>query len=174
MKLQKNKNYAANESDEYWKIFRSNYTLDPKFIHFALAVHVPHSISLNKKIDYYRSLIDRNPDLMRRERHKYTHATLDAAAKYLGTDKDLIALTDSSTMSLSLVLNGLEFNACEEILTTNSEHYSLEKLCENSARKYNLSIRKIDISNNTVSNCNVNELFLYLNPIKYAVILLFF
>jgi len=142
-----NKKMSLNDHDETWKIFRNNYILDQKIIHFTLAIHVPHSLSLNKEIDYYRKLIDTNPDLMRRERHKYTTETLEAAARYLGTDKSLIALTDSSTMSLSLILNGFEFQNGTEILTTDSEHYSLEKLCESSAKKYNLTIKKINISN---------------------------
>jgi isopenicillin-N epimerase len=137
--------FMKENSDESWEFFRQNYSLDQKLIHFSLAIHVPHSISLNKEIDQFRKMIDYNPDLMRRERHKYTNSTLEAAAHYLGTDKNLIALTDSSTMSLALIFNGFEFCKDDEILTTNSEHYSLEKVCESTARKNKLSIKKINL-----------------------------
>ncbi|APJ04618.1 aminotransferase class V-fold PLP-dependent enzyme [Silvanigrella aquatica] len=144
----KNKSYFnPNSNDEKWDFFRKNYTLDDEKIHFSLAIHVPHSISLNKEIDQFRKMIDFNPDFMRRERHKYTNQTLDAAARYLGTDKNLISLTDSSTMSLALILNGLQFNKGDEIITTNSEHYSLEKLCENTALNKELKIKKVNLIN---------------------------
>lgn len=143
--------------DENWEFFRQNYSLDQSFIHFSLAIHVPHSISLNKEIDQFRHMIDYNPDLMRRERHRYTNNTLEAAARYLGTDKNLIALTDSSTMSLALIFNGFDFFKDDEILTTNSEHYSLEKTCENIARKNKLSIKKINLRNE-VSKYEKNQI----------------
>lgn len=142
-----NGSLKKEDSDESWDFFRKNYSLDQSLIHFSLAIHVPHSISLNNEIDQYRKMIDFNPDLMRRERHKYTNYTLDAAASYLRTDKNLIALTDSSTMSLALIFNGFDFCKGDEILTTNSEHYSLEKVCESNAKKNQVTIKKINLKN---------------------------
>jgi len=138
-------NFKNIQNDDQWNFFRENFTLDKNYIHLSLAIHVPHSNSLNKEIDKFRQMIDHNPDLMRRERHQYTNHTLDAAAKHLNTNKNLIALTDSSTMSLSLILNGLDFKNTDEILTTNSEHYSLEKLCEHNAERHNLKLTKINL-----------------------------
>jgi selenocysteine lyase/cysteine desulfurase len=138
-------NFKNIQNDDQWNFFRENFTLDKNYIHLSLAIHVPHSNSLNKEIDKFRQMIDHNPDLMRRERHQYTNHTLDAAAKNLNTNKNLIALTDSSTMSLSLILNGLDFKNTDEILTTNSEHYSLEKLCEHNAERHNLKLTKINL-----------------------------
>ncbi len=129
-----------------WNNFRADFTLDPKYIHLGLAVHVPHSISLNKEIDQYRAMIDQNPDRMRKERHSYTGETIAAAAKYLNTSKDLIALTESSTMAMAIVLNGFIFKKGDEIITTDSEHYSLEKLCEYNAKRNDLKIKKFEIS----------------------------
>lgn len=150
--------FSINEnSDKYWDFFRNNYSLDQNIIHFSLAIHVPHSITLNKEIDKYRQMIDYNPDLMRRERHDYNNKTLEAAAQYLKTDKNLIALTDSSTLSLSIILNGFNFENESEILTTNGEHYSLEKLCDLNANKKNIKIKKICL-NNEISNHSKNQI----------------
>lgn len=132
---------------EFWQAFRANYTLDKSFIHLALAIQVPHSKTLNKEIDKYRAMIDSNPDLMRKERHFYTGETIAAAARYLQTSPELIALTESSTMALSLVLNGFIFNKGDEIVTTDSEHYSLEKLCEYNAKKNSLKVTQFELSN---------------------------
>ncbi|WP_338635722.1 aminotransferase class V-fold PLP-dependent enzyme [Spirobacillus cienkowskii] len=140
-----NYNFKNIQNDDEWNFFRENFTLDKNYIHLSLAIHVPHSNTLNIEIDKFRKMIDCNPDLMRRERHQYTNHTLDAAAKHLNTNKNLIALTDSSTMSLSLILNGLDFKNNDEILTTNSEHYSLEKLCEHNAERHNLKLTKINL-----------------------------
>ncbi|WGL60883.1 aminotransferase class V-fold PLP-dependent enzyme [Pigmentibacter sp. JX0631] len=139
-------NLIKKIDEEYWKKFRNDFILDPNFIHLSLAIQVSHSIQLNKEIDKYRSMIDKNPDLMRRERHFHTGETITAAAKYLNTSKDLIALTESSTMAMAIVLNGFIFKKDDEIITTDSEHYSLEKLCEYNAVRQNLSIKKFELS----------------------------
>ena len=53
-------------------------------------------------------MIDQNPDRMRK-RHSGLGETIAAATKYLNTSKDLIALTESSTMAMAIVLNGFIF-----------------------------------------------------------------
>ncbi|MGY3802581.1 aminotransferase class V-fold PLP-dependent enzyme [Pigmentibacter ruber] len=139
-------NLLPKINEKFWKKFREDFILDRNFIHLSLAIQVSHSIKLNKEIDKYRSMIDKNPDLMRKERHIHTGETIAAAAKYLKTSKDLIALTESSTMAMAIALNGFIFKKDDEIITTDSEHYSLEKLCEYNAKRQNLKIKKFELS----------------------------
>jgi len=141
---QSNKIMQINGEESLLK-FRENFTLDSNFIHLSLGILNPHSKSLNNEINKFRTLLDQNPDLQRRTRNTYTNEVLKSAAKYLGTNKELIAITDSTTMGLSIIYSGLKLNPADEILTTNCEHYSADKLFAYLSRRSNIVVKKINL-----------------------------
>lgn len=53
---------------------------------------------------------------------------LAAAARYLVTEADLIAFTDSTTMGLGLLYSGLSLGPGDEVLTTEHDFYSTHEL----------------------------------------------
>lgn len=134
----KNKNFS-------WLNFRENFTLDSDVIHLSLCTLTPHSKSLNNEISKFRILLDQNPDLQRKERVKYMDEVLESAASYMGTRKDLIAITDSTTMGLAIVYLGLRLNSSDEILTTNCEHYCADKLFDYLEARFNTIINRISL-----------------------------
>jgi isopenicillin-N epimerase len=70
-------------------------------------------------VEEYRSSIDANPGLFLEARNQVLEgAVRRAAARYLGVNADDVALTDSTTMGIALVYNGLAVRNGQELLTT--------------------------------------------------------
>jgi selenocysteine lyase/cysteine desulfurase len=108
-----------------WRAVRAQFRLDPKLTHFATFILSSHPEPVRRRIAEHRAALDADP---------YTHVSANkffrdqevasAAAAYLGTDPELIALTDSTTMGLALVYRTVRLAAGEEVLTTEHDHYS--------------------------------------------------
>jgi selenocysteine lyase/cysteine desulfurase len=66
-----------------------------------------------------------------------------AAASYLGTYPDLIALADSATMGLGLVYRTFRLRAGDEVLTTEHDHYSTHESLRLRAQADGVTVRKV-------------------------------
>ena len=49
---------------------------------------------IRDRINYYRALLDANPDEARRQRHDYNQHTLQQAGHYLGVEAENVILTE--------------------------------------------------------------------------------
>lgn len=56
---------------------------------------------------------------------KHQHVNREKIARFLAVKKNNIALTDNTTMGLSMVIMGLNFKASDKIITTNHEHNAI-------------------------------------------------
>lgn len=122
-----------------WEAFRDEFSLARDRIHLAGLLFASYPRAVREAIESHRQRLDVDPvetleyDF---ETGEYTHATLDAAARYLEVARDEIALTDSTTSGLALVIGGLTLRPTEEILTTRHDHWvmheSLRLLAERS------------------------------------------
>ena len=70
------------------------------------------------------------------------HEAASAAAAYLGTDPDLVALTDSTTMGLGLAYRTFRLRAADEVLTTEHDHYSTHESLRFRALADGVTVRK--------------------------------
>lgn len=125
--------------------------MDKEWIHLGLGILAPHSIEMNKIIDKHRNFLDNNPDEARRHRHSYNQKTLSNAAKYLGVNENEIVLTESTTLSLSLVFLGFKYFPDDEILMSNHEHYSIDVLGKHAMERFNVKVKKFDLFKNILS-----------------------
>ncbi|SFN35968.1 aminotransferase class V-fold PLP-dependent enzyme [Xenorhabdus japonica] len=125
--------------------FRQDFTLDKDWIHLGLGILAPHSKTLNSIIDAHRTFLDKNPDDARRHRHKYNDKTLKLAAQYLGTHKNNLILTESTTLSLSLIYLGFKYNQSDEILLSEHEHYSVDALTLHARELFGVKVKKFNL-----------------------------
>ncbi|RUO80961.1 hypothetical protein CWI84_02275 [Idiomarina tyrosinivorans] len=126
------------------KEFKSDFDLDKAYSHLGLGIFNPQYKQLNKVLGKFREKLDRNPDLSRRYRHKLNENSRKAIGQYLQTSKDNIVLTESTTMGLSMVLNGFKFNRADEVLACNQDHYSVLANCHSLARTQRCSVKLIE------------------------------
>ena len=104
---------------------RNEFLLDPSYIHFGLLYLTSHPTPVRDAIKQHRQGLDANPVHYIHETSSGAEArVLAAAGKYLGAGATDIALTDSTTMGLGLLYNGIDLRAGQEALTTEHDFYA--------------------------------------------------
>ena len=88
-----------------WASLRSMFRLSPDDIHMGALLNVSHPEPVRDAIEAYRRELDETPVLSLQEHNRSRQRRVrEAAARYLDVDADDIALTDSTTMGIALVL----------------------------------------------------------------------
>ncbi|MEV7952904.1 aminotransferase class V-fold PLP-dependent enzyme [Streptomyces sp. NPDC088141] len=113
---------------ERWKWARSQFELDPDYVHLALSMLAPHPRPVREAIEHHRRALDRNPALHFHERDGQVRQVLDSAAAYLGGRPDALALAESTTSGLAVVCAGMRLEPGDEILSTDHEHYAATEI----------------------------------------------
>jgi selenocysteine lyase/cysteine desulfurase len=112
---------AADLGD--WEQVRRQFLLDYSWVHMAQFLMTSHPLPVRTAIEAHRRGLDLNPALYIEENvGKFEAATRDAAAAYMGCQRDDLAMTDSTTMGLGLFYGGLKLKPGQEILTTKHDH----------------------------------------------------
>jgi len=129
-----------------WEDVRGNFNLAPDLIHMAGFFLASHPKPVRDAIEAHRRAFDSNPIEYWFDNAMTAEAAVAAAAgRYLGVDPADIALTDSTTMGLGLLYNGLKLRANQEILTTTHDHYSTETSLRLRAERTGASVRRISL-----------------------------
>ncbi len=129
-----------------WETIRADFKLDTSKIQMAQFLLASHPSSVRAAIEKYRKGLDDNPvEYYESNFVTYTRAVLKAAETYLGAKPGEIALTDSTTMGLSLLYTGLKLKEGEEILSTTHCHYSTEKSLDFAAQRTGATVRRINL-----------------------------
>jgi isopenicillin-N epimerase len=112
----------ANPQD--WSWVRSQFDLmDPKVANFGGFYLVSHPKTVRVALERHRAGLDHNPLEYHHKGWSLEEAVRAAAGEYLGVDgKTEIALTDSTTMGLSLLYTGLKIKEGQEVLTSTHDH----------------------------------------------------
>jgi selenocysteine lyase/cysteine desulfurase len=108
-----------------WSSVRAQFDLlDPKLAYFAGFYLVSHPKPVRAALDRYRAELDLNPVGYHHEHSgDLEDRVRTAAGQYLGVDgPNEVALTDSTTMGLSILYTGLKIGPDQEILTTTHDH----------------------------------------------------
>jgi len=101
------------------------FALDPAYVNLTTFVLASHPRRVREAIDRHRAALDASPSLALREGEPALEdAARFAAAEYLGTNAELVALTDSTTMGLGLVYGGLRLGRAGEVVTTEHDFYA--------------------------------------------------
>jgi selenocysteine lyase/cysteine desulfurase len=105
----------------------------------------PNPACVRQEIQTHRQGFDANPALYFRNKDHYAKLNLDALGRYLGTSPNLIALTESTTAGLSVVLNGLRLGPGDEVVSSQHEHYSVDQTLHWLARSRGIRHKRIEL-----------------------------
>lgn len=137
---------AAAAAPPSWDALRAEFALDRSLLHFGGLYLASHPAPVRRAIETHRRGLDRNPVHYLQERGpRLEAAVLRAAAAYLGTDPRDIALTDSTTMGLALLYNGLELRAGDEVLTTSHDFYATHEALRLKALRTGAGVRRVSL-----------------------------
>lgn len=104
---------------------RAEFDLEPDWIHLAHMFIASHPRQVKEAIERHRRGLDLNPALYLLENNtRLRMETVREAAGYFGASEANVALTDSTTMSLALLYNGLRLAPGDELITTTRDYYS--------------------------------------------------
>jgi hypothetical protein len=127
-----------------WASVRSQFRLRPDRVHLGAFLLASHPAPVRRAIDRYRRALDADPvgyldgSSVAREA-----AVLRAAASYTGARAADIALTDSTTMGLALLYNGLHVRADQELLTSTHDFFVTHDALQLKADRTGATLRKI-------------------------------
>jgi isopenicillin-N epimerase len=108
-----------------WAEVRKQFQISPDYIELSGLFISSHPRVVREAIETHRRGLDENPTLyLQRMYSQGEQDTVGAAAEYLGARPQDVALTDSTTMGLGLVYNGLNLYKGQEILTTKEDYYA--------------------------------------------------
>ena len=132
-------------TEPFWKDVKEQFSLEKDKVHLALCMLSSHPLCVRKAIDKHRRNFDKNPALYYRKKDNMVDIVLDSAAKYLKGKSSDIALTESTTMGLSIVYMGMRLKPSEEILTTTHEHYATDQTLHYKAIRCQATLKKISL-----------------------------
>jgi selenocysteine lyase/cysteine desulfurase len=127
-----------------WAAVRAQFNLTPLYIHFGGLLLASHPRPVRRAIETHRRRLDSNPVHYLHERGPALEArVLSSAAAYLGARPTDIALTDSTTMGLGLLYNGIELRAGQEALTTEHDFFATHESLRLKAEQSGASVRRV-------------------------------
>ncbi|WP_105254343.1 aminotransferase class V-fold PLP-dependent enzyme [Pseudoalteromonas sp. T1lg75] len=141
-----------------WVALRKLFPLTHDYIQLATFLLASHPKPVSDAIAHHRQRFDENPA-------DYWHAhfmTIDkeiaeAAAAYMGGQAANIALTDSTTMGLGMVYNGLKLAAGDEIVQTTHDHYSTDLSLAHKAQRCGAVVKRVSLYDNP-ANAHIDEI----------------
>lgn len=109
-------------------------------------------------IAQYRQALNENPGLYLPQNNSQLQAQArQAAARYMGVQPNNIALTDSTTMGIALVINGVQIREKQEMLTSKFDYYSTHESLRYKAARSGANIREISLYQN-IQNVTADEI----------------
>jgi selenocysteine lyase/cysteine desulfurase len=141
----------VTEAADFWGKVRGQFALAPEVAHLSCFFLVSHPRPVREAIARYREMLDANPFRAVEEGcwgegdENLVRRVKQAAAEYLGGKPEEVALTQSTTMGLSLVYSGLALRPGDELLTTEHDHYSHQESMRIAAQRYGARVRKITL-----------------------------
>ena len=137
---------AAPDADAAldWAAVRRQFRLAPGWTHMGGLLLASHPAPVRRAIERHRRGLDANPVHYLHERGPALEAAvLRAAGAYLRARPTDIALTDSTTMGLGLLYNGLELRASDEVLTTTHDFFATHESLRLKAARSGASVRQV-------------------------------
>jgi selenocysteine lyase/cysteine desulfurase len=128
-----------------WEAVRAQFALSDEFIHMSAMLISSHPKPV-RAIEEHRQAMDANPLMYLFENNRALQDSARAAAgQYLGLEASEIALTDSTTMGVGLIYNGLQLAPEQEILSTEQDYYVTHEAIRLASRRTGARVRKISL-----------------------------
>lgn len=132
-----------------WSAVRRQFRLATGWTHLSGLLLASHPAPVRRAIERHRRGLDANPVHYLHERGPALEAdVLRAAGAYLRARPSDIALTDSTTMGLGLLYNGLELRAGDEVLTTTHDFFATHEALRFKAARSGASVRRVTLYRN--------------------------
>ncbi|MGH7562953.1 MAG: aminotransferase class V-fold PLP-dependent enzyme [Gemmatimonadota bacterium] len=129
---------------EDWSSVREQFAIAERPIDLSAMLLASHPWPVRSAIEEHRQALDRDPTLYYEQNDdRLTRASAEAAAEYMRADFDDIALTDSTTMGLGLLYNGLRLRPGDELLTTEHDYYVTHESLRQVSEKTGAAVRRI-------------------------------
>ena len=127
-----------------WEGVRAQFAAPAGAVHldgFVLAVP-PEPV--RAAVEQHRRLLDvAGVDYVHLQQASIEAGVRETAARYMGSDPDLIALTDSTTMGLGIVYGAALLGAGDELLTTAHEFYATHEAMRFAAARTGATVRTV-------------------------------
>lgn len=138
---------ARLTSDDDWDSIRALFALSPEYIHMSALYVSSHPKPVSGAIDAYRRELDAIPVIyLARQNRRRVNEVLAAAADFLGVhEPDDIALTDSTTMGIGLVYNGLRLLPGQEVLTSEQDYYVTHEALRLAVQRKGIVLRQVTL-----------------------------
>lgn len=134
---------ATGAGVDNWADVRALFDLDPEVQHLSAYVLAPHSRPVREAIEAHRAGLDANPWPYLLETEPLIEEVGRGAARQLGARVGQVALTESTTMGLGLLIGGMRFAPGDEILVTEHEHFVASEAARHAAERTGASVRKV-------------------------------
>jgi selenocysteine lyase/cysteine desulfurase len=129
-----------------WSSVRDQFELDPSRIHLAAFVLASHPRVVRAAIERHRKGLDEDTNgYLSENEAALDEDALMALARYLLVDPQELALTNSTTMGLGLLYNGLPLREGDELLATTHDFYSTHEALRLAADRYGATFRKVPL-----------------------------
>lgn len=127
-----------------WSIVREQFEVSRDYIHLSSFFLASHPRPVREAIEKHRQAIDDNPFMyVGRHLFEMPGQIRASVAEYLGGKPEEVALTNSTTMGLAFVYQGLPVRAGQEILTTTHDHYVHHEAIRLAAERAGATVKKI-------------------------------
>lgn len=137
------------ESALDWAAVRRQFRLASGWTHMGGLLLASHPAPVRRAIERHRRGLDANPVHYLHDRGPALEAdVLRAAGAYLRALPADIALTDSTTMGLGLLYNGLELRAGDEVLTTTHDFFATHESLRLKAARAGATVRRVTLYRN--------------------------
>jgi len=132
-----------------WDELKALFPIAPDWVDFSSMLITSHPAPVSEAIQRYRRALDNNPNVFLQDNNRtLLGEARNAAARYFGgIDPDEIALTESTTMGVALVYNGLRLKPGQEVLTTHQDYYVTHESLRLAAARSGASVRRMSLYN---------------------------
>ncbi len=137
---------VAEPDTEGWAAVHSQFNLTPDKIHYAAFLVASNPEPVRRAIEQHRQRLNEDPAVyLQEENDRQKEEVRTAAGEYLGVRAEEIALTDSTTMGLGLIYNGLRLEPGQEIVTTEHDYYATHESLRLATERSGATMRKIPL-----------------------------
>ncbi len=135
---------AANNLQN-WADVRAQFdSISREYIHLSSFFLASHPRVVREAIEKHRRAIDDNPFLYVEQNIMEMPLKIQTAvAEYTGGKPEEVALTNSTTMGLALIYQGLPLKNGQEILTTTHDHFVHHEAIRLAANRTGVKVKKI-------------------------------
>ena len=121
------------------------FVRDPEYTNLTTFLLASHPRPVREAIERHRRGLDLGTELYLTKAQGYEEEARAAAADYLGTTPDQVALTDSTTMGVALAFARMRFEPGDEVLTTEHDFYATHESLRLREERDGVVVKKVQL-----------------------------